>query len=55
MSDTSYAVLTRAKAKFGKRLTEKDYKSLLDCEHVADVMTYLKSNTRYSEAFGEAS
>lgn len=54
MSVASYAVLTRAKAKFGKRLTEKDYKSLLDCGTVADVMTYLKSNTRYSEAFGEA-
>ena len=54
MSDTSYAVLTRAKAKFGKRLTEKDYKSLLDCETVAEVMAYLKSNTRYIGAFGEA-
>ena len=54
MSDTSYAALTRAKAKFGKRLREKDYKSLLDCANVAEVMTYLKSNTHYIEAFGEA-
>ncbi len=54
MSNTSYAVLTRAKAKFGKRLTEKDYKNLLHCDSVPDVMTYLKSNTHYSEAFGEA-
>ena len=51
---TSYAVFTRAKAKYGKRLTEKDYKALLNSETVSDVMTYLKSNTRYIDAFGEA-
>ncbi len=54
MSDISYAVLTRAKAKYGKRLREKDYKSLLACTSVAEVMTYLKSNTHYIKAFGEA-
>lgn len=54
MSETSYAVLTRAKAKYGKRLTDKDYKSLMDCENVAEVMTYLKTNTHYIKAFGEA-
>lgn len=54
MSDTSYAVYTRAKAKYGKRLKEKDYKSLLNCESVSDVMSYLKSNTHYIDAFGEA-
>ncbi|MCH5304582.1 MAG: V-type ATPase subunit, partial [Ruminococcus sp.] len=54
MSQTSYAVLTRAKAKFGKRLKSKDYKALLDCDNVTDVMTYLKSNTHYINAFGEA-
>ncbi len=54
MSDTSYAVLTRAKAKFGKRLRERDYKSMMECDNVAEVMAYLKSNTRYIEAFGEA-
>ena len=54
MSDVSYAVLTRAKAKYGKRLKMKDYKSLVDCETVAEVMTYLKTNTHYANAFGEA-
>lgn len=54
MSNTSYAVYTRAKAKFGKRLKEKDYKALLNCESVPDVMAYLKSNTHYINAFGEA-
>ena len=48
MSVASYAVMTKTRAKFGKRLTDKDYKNLLNCQSVADVMTYLKSNTRYS-------
>ena len=50
MSNTSFAVLTKAKAKFGKRLTEKDYTSLLACQSVAEVMSYLKSYTHYSAA-----
>ncbi|MCH5297193.1 MAG: V-type ATPase subunit [Ruminococcus sp.] len=50
MSVTSYAVLTKARAKFGKRLTEKDYNSLLACQSVAEIMSYLKSYTHYSEA-----
>lgn len=54
MSDTSYAVYARAKAKYGKRLTEKDYKALLNCQSVPDVMAYLKQNTQYINAFGEA-
>ena len=28
MSKTSFAVLTKARSKFGNRLTEKDYQSL---------------------------
>ncbi|MCD8025972.1 MAG: V-type ATPase subunit [Clostridiales bacterium] len=50
MPTTSYAVLTKSRAKFGKRLTEKDYTSLLACQSVAEVMSYLKSYTRYSAA-----
>lgn len=50
MSNTSFAVLTKARAKFGKKLTEKDYTSLLACQNVAEVMSYLKSNTHYSAA-----
>ena len=55
MSVTSYAVLTKARAKFGKRLTEKDYSSLLACQSVAEVMSYLKSYTHYSEALRDIS
>lgn len=54
MSDVSYAVLARAKAKYGKRLKEKDYKNLIECETVAEVMSYLKTSTHYINAFGEA-
>lgn len=54
MSNVSYAVLTRAKSKFGKRLVEKDYKNLVGCINVSEVMTYLKTNTHYINAFGEA-
>ena len=50
MSTTSFAVLTKARAKFGKILTEKDYTSLLACQSVAEVMSYLKSYTHYSFA-----
>lgn len=50
MSKTSFAVLTKARSKFGKRLTEKDYNSLLACQSVAEIMSYLKSYTHYSDA-----
>lgn len=48
MPNTSFAVLTKARAKFGKRLTEKDYSNLLACQSVTEVMSYLKSYTHYS-------
>ena len=48
-SKSANAVLAKARAKFGKRLTEKDYASLLSCTCVAEVVAYLKNNTYYSE------
>ena len=54
MSEVSYAVLTKAKAKYGKRLKKDDYKHLLECDSISEVMTYLKTNTHYIKAFGEA-
>ena len=53
MSATSYAVMTKARAKFGKRLTKKDYNNLLECQSVSDVMSYLKSNTHYSKVLSD--
>ena len=53
MPTTSYAVMAKARAKFGKRLTEKDYASLLACHSVTEVMSYLKSYTHYSSALSD--
>ena len=53
MSTTSYAVSAKARAKYGRFLNERDYASILSCQSVPEVMNYLKSNTRYSEAFDE--
>lgn len=35
------------RAKYGKRLSEKDYENLLGCKSVAEVVAYLKNNTYY--------
>ena len=41
------AVIAKAKAKYGKRLTEKDYASLVKCSSVGDIVRYLKTYTAY--------
>ncbi len=46
-SKSANAVLAKARAKYGRRLTEKDYTNLLSCKSVAEVVTYLKNNTYY--------
>lgn len=43
----SSAVIAKAKAKYGKRLTEKDYSALIKCESVADIVRYLQTYTGY--------
>ena len=55
MSVTSYAVSAKARAKFGKFLTERDYNNILACQSVAEVMVYLKTNTHFSGALSEVS
>ena len=52
-NSTSYAVMAKARAKYGKRLKEKDYKNLLNCKSVAEIMTYLKNYTHYGDALKE--
>ncbi len=44
----SNAILSKARAMYGKRLTSKDYQNLLNCSSVPEVLTYLKSHTKYS-------
>ena len=48
MSTTSYAVLAKARAKYGRFLTDRDYASLIACQSVAEVMVYLKSHTHFA-------
>ena len=53
MSSTSLAVLTKARAKFGKQLTERDYQNILVCQSVAEVMVYLKSHTHFAKVLAD--
>lgn len=54
-SMASNAVLSKARAMYGKRLTEKDYLELLSCKSVSDVAGYLKTKTHYSNLLTEIS
>lgn len=49
MAYASNAILSKARAMYGKRLTDKDYQSLLSCTSVSEVLSYLKSHTKYSQ------
>lgn len=53
MSSTSYAVLAKARAKYGKFLTDRDYASILACQSVPEVMVYLKSHTHFASVLNE--
>ena len=53
MSTTTFAVLAKARAKFGKFLTDRDYSNILACQSVAEVMVYLKSHTHYASVLSE--
>ena len=46
-SNAAGAVLAKMRAKYGKRLSVKDYENLLACKSVGEVVTYLKKNTYY--------
>ena len=45
----SNAVLSKARAMYGKRLQAKDYQSMLNCKTVGEVAGYLKNNTVYGD------
>ena len=53
MSSTSYAVLAKARAKYGKFLTDRDYTNILACQSVPEVMVYLKSHTHFASVLSE--
>ena len=54
MSDTSYAVAAKARSKYGRFLSDRDYDSILACESVPEVMVYLKTYTHFASALSEA-
>lgn len=46
---TYHAVIAKAKAMYGKRITEEQYSDMLRCRSVQEVASYLKSNTSYHD------
>ena len=47
-SFASNAILSKARAMYGKRLREENYRDLLNCKTVSEVAGYLKNRTSYS-------
>lgn len=46
---SSNAILSKARAMYGKRLVRKDYQTLLGCSSVNEIAVYLKQTPRYKE------
>ncbi|WP_195984160.1 V-type ATPase subunit [Clostridium sp. D33t1_170424_F3] len=46
---SSNAILSKARAMYGKRLKKEDYRELLNCKSVSEVAGYLKSHTAYGK------
>ncbi len=51
-SNAAYAVMTKSRAKYGKRLTEQNYRELLNLSSVDEIAGYLKTQTHYASALG---
>ncbi|MDR1627829.1 MAG: V-type ATPase subunit [Oscillospiraceae bacterium] len=47
LSYASNAVLSKARAMYGKRLKERDYLNLMSCDNVSEIASYLKHKTLY--------
>src|SRR5574344_1628062 len=54
-SNTSQAIIAKARAMYGKRLTDKDYSNLLGCDSVPEVLSYLKTHTKYAPLLNDLS
>ncbi len=48
-SFSSNAILAKARAMYGRRLTEQHYTDLLGCRSVGEVASYLKTRTAYAD------
>lgn len=53
MSNSNHAIVAKARTMYGKRITQKQYDEMLHCRTVAEVATYLKTKTHFSEALQE--
>ena len=51
VSFAANAVLAKARAMYGKRLTAQNYTDLLACRTVNEAAAYLKAHTAYADAF----
>lgn len=47
---SSNAILSKARAMYGRRLTKQNYRELLACQNVGEVASYLKTRTSYGKA-----
>lgn len=50
LSKASTAILAKARAMYGKCLSDKDYEELVGCRTVSEVASYLKTRTEYASA-----
>lgn len=50
---SSNVILAKARAMYGRRLTDADFAALLNCRSVADVFGYLKQHEGYRQAFAD--
>lgn len=48
LSKAATAILVKSRAKYGKRLTARDYDELLGCKTVGDIAVYLRNSTHYN-------
>ncbi|MDF1495952.1 V0D/AC39 family V-type ATPase subunit [Caproiciproducens sp. CPB-2] len=47
---SSNAILSKARAMYGRRLTKQNYRELLACQNVGEIANYLKTRTAYGKA-----
>lgn len=50
MAYSSNAILTKARAMYGKRMTEEDFHNIVNLSSVSEVANFLSSNTQYSDS-----
>lgn len=49
------AITAKVKSKYGRRLNEKDYRAMVKCESVSEVVRYLKAYTHYQKDLDKVS